>query len=846
MSNQKFYLKAQLPKTGGFTIDPFVFRNITDMISFINRQTEPKFLNEYLTHETFVKPYFDIDCYCNENFSLDMNADIVTSFCDLFMSYFDIELDNISILSASGKDIKTDIPNYSYHFFFCGLGGLKMVKMNEIVADINRYATEQGVDNKYPNLIWSKNKQNENQFFDNSVYKSTQNFRCIDCAKTNDPGRVFKVINFEDSKNKFEDYIVQYTNSDNEFEWKQKCMTDDLYGGEKSPVLCKPEISSGKCIENCIEMTQSEAITFLKDAGYWNDSLRFIKINQHNEVIFKGSIPYFCSICNRNHAKFNNNSCVRKTETGTYFICRPGNSILLQSNEPKNVFAGKCLLDDVDDDNSILLQSNEPKNVFAGKCLLDEGDDDNSIINEEKNISKNKIQNKDKNHEKTVKPKKKISLKETKKTKKKTEPDNMDSLSERYIKENFIKYNKETGKYIVIEKKLLIQYLNKFLIHWIGSTKPTVIELDYGSINQPYIIRRYTSLTGIYTTIKIALDKWMYSLDRRQVKEIAWEPFTLNKPNLQDHVLNLFFGFKHKVPNDLNPRPITPKIAPILNHIKKYWCRNDNKLYDYTVSWFSHKVQRPNKKLGTALVLKSIIQGAGKNIIVDYFKEYVLGQPFCTSTSNIEDILGKFNAKFERVVLVGLDEAQNKGVAYKMADRLKDIITRTRKPIEYKGVDAFDRDDYTDCIFTSNCDWVVKIESSDRRYVCMELDCGAVYIDGYFKNIEKTCFNNDSGREMFEYLLTYDISEWISDKIPLTEWKRDLKEKSLDPLHKCIINLIKHNTNSTVSKWHISEFEDEYNNIPNKKQLNTTHLSRNISNMLNIERKRIDKNGKRK
>lgn len=846
MSNQHFYFKKQKPQTGGFTIDPFDCRSVKDMISFLDRQKEEPFLNEYLTHETFVKPYFDIDCYHTENYSSDMDQAIIESFCNLFVSYFDIQSDNIAVLSASGKDKKTDMTKYSYHFTICSLGGLKMVKMNDIVADINKYAIGQELDKKYSNLLWSKNNQKENQFFDNSVYKSTQNFRCIGCAKTTDPERKFRAIDFKGIKHKFEDYIVQYTDSDKEFEWKPKCekvKTDDFDGKEKSLLLTKQEISVDKSIENCIEITKSDAISLLKDARYWNDSLRFVKINQHNEVIFKGSTPYICMVCKREHVKFNNNSCVRKTAEGTFFVCRPGHSVIIQLNEPKEVFKGKCLLDDVEDEDPIIpsVSSEKPKNIIKGKCLLDDVEDEDSIVNTEENISekpKNKIQLKTKCPTIKKNPKKK--------TEKKIEPNNMDSLDERYIKENFIKYNKETGKYVVIDKKMLIQYLNKFLIHWIGSTKPTVIQLYYGSLSQPFVFRRYTSLTGTYTTIKIALDAWMYSLDRRQVTEITWVPYTLKKPNLQDHVLNLFSEFKHKVPIDLSQRPITPKIAPILDHIKKYWCKGDEKLYSYIISWFAHKVQIPNEKIATALVLKSIIQGAGKNIIVNYFKEYVLGQPFCTSTSNIDDILGKFNAKFERVILVGLDEAQNKGVAYKMSDRLKDIIDRTRKPIEYKGVDGFDRDDYTDCIFTSNCDWVVKVEASCRRYVCMELDCGAVYIEGYFKNIKKICFNDESGKEMFEYLLTYDISEWESGKIPLTEWKRELKEKSLDPLHKCIINLIKHNTNSTVDKWHISEFEDEYNNIPNKKNVVINNLTKNLTNMLDLKSERFVKDGKRK
>ena len=53
----------------------------------------------------------------------------------------------------------------------------------------------------------------------------------------------------------------------------------------------------------------------------------------------------------------------------------------------------------------------------------------------------------------------------------------------------------------------------------------------------------------------------------------------------------------------------------ILKHIKEVYSCGDDKLYNYIIKWFALKFQYPNKKIGTSFVLKSDLEGAGKNII---------------------------------------------------------------------------------------------------------------------------------------------------------------------------------------------------------------------------------------
>jgi hypothetical protein len=50
-------------------------------------------------------------------------------------------------------------------------------------------------------------------------------------------------------------------------------------------------------------------------------------------------------------------------------------------------------------------------------------------------------------------------------------------------------------------------------------------------------------------------------------------------------------------------------------------CEN---LFDYLANWLVHIVQKPCKKIGTAIVFQAE-QGCGKNIFTDFLMSFVIG-----------------------------------------------------------------------------------------------------------------------------------------------------------------------------------------------------------------------------
>ena len=58
-------------------------------------------------------------------------------------------------------------------------------------------------------------------------------------------------------------------------------------------------------------------------------------------------------------------------------------------------------------------------------------------------------------------------------------------------------------------------------------------------------------------------------------------------------------------------------VEQFLFHLKEIIADNYEDVYKYVLSWMAHKVQRPNKKIETCLLLMSPEQGTGKSIFTE-------------------------------------------------------------------------------------------------------------------------------------------------------------------------------------------------------------------------------------
>lgn len=244
------------------------------------------------------------------------------------------------------------------------------------------------------------------------------------------------------------------------------------------------------------------------------------------------------------------------------------------------------------------------------------------------------------------------------------------------------------------------------------------------------------------------------------------------------HQINLFRGYKAKrVQTDISV------IQLILDHIRVVLAAGDNNLYNYILDWFANILQT-GRKNESVLVFKSD-QGAGKNTIIDFMRDYVIGRDYQTDCNSLDELTGKFNSVFAHKVISCINEANTEGDAshyYKVFAKLKDLITNPMISMELKGIDTIKLDDYNNYIITTNNDRPIHIDRSDRRYTvikCSDEKIGNLHYFNALHNILGKANGANTANHLYSFLMDRVITSNI--KLPYeTEMKKELINNIID------------------------------------------------------------------
>ena len=161
--------------------------------------------------------------------------------------------------------------------------------------------------------------------------------------------------------------------------------------------------------------------------------------------------------------------------------------------------------------------------------------------------------------------------------------------------------------------------------------------------------------------------------------------------------------------------------------------------------------------------------------------------------------MGKFNARLEHTLLLGLEEAV--AASNKAQDgALKDLITRHTLRLEDKFFSNWTAPNHLRLIMTSNNDFVVRADARERRYMVLEVaNPHQDDAEGRRKYFGEMVEQMETGgyQAMLGELLGRDISAWNPEKIPETEALRQQK----------MLNL----SNAPMAAWWYSRLEDGVN-----------------------------------
>ena len=281
------------------------------------------------------------------------------------------------------------------------------------------------------------------------------------------------------------------------------------------------------------------------------------------------------------------------------------------------------------------------------------------------------------------------------------------------------------------------------------------------------------------------------------------------KPNNKESTdkYNLYSGLKFNT--DDNTTYDAEVIAPFIKHIE-YLCKeeegNNKPITNYVLNWFSHIIQKPEVKTKVALVIFSITEGVGKNIVSDIFNQLVLG--YNAKFRDTSALTDRFNAEMMGKLFVVGDEINAR--ATEVANELKDIITREDENIELKGKDKLFLNDYKNYYFTTNNENVFKVSNTDRRFMFIEAPDDKRTEEGYYANLFNFKKDDAKLKHLFNYFNSRDISAFETRNIVKTEYKINLIMANLPAYIKFAIERVSYIRGETLTPKELYDMSISY------------------------------------
>jgi hypothetical protein len=273
---------------------------------------------------------------------------------------------------------------------------------------------------------------------------------------------------------------------------------------------------------------------------------------------------------------------------------------------------------------------------------------------------------------------------------------------------------------------------------------------------------------------KITFDQYItdFLLNIKTYQSIDFDPSMKNS-----RMFNLWTGYKATLTDFDTIEPL----QRILKHIREVYCSDSEEVYEYFLDLLYMMFKVPEKSLGVAVFLFSRTQGTGKNTFIDFLRDCVVGNQMTYECAGLDSLISKHNSMMKNKKLVVVDEiASSAETWHSNFDKMKTLITSENIVINPKGVNQFIVKNLATYFFLSNNPDAIRLESTDRRYLCLEVSNKYVGNTAYFNSLRDT-FTQENGNIFYSWLLKRgdDTSRVINiRKIPVTQFKKDIIHQS--------------------------------------------------------------------
>lgn len=272
----------------------------------------------------------------------------------------------------------------------------------------------------------------------------------------------------------------------------------------------------------------------------------------------------------------------------------------------------------------------------------------------------------------------------------------------------------------------------------------------YANLNFPYLndqnqVKQYN-----------CFELWMKAGSRNTFQGVVFDPSN----RTGSRFLNMWSGFEIEAVEGDN------KLDRIMWHLLHVICNGNQDHFHYLLGWMAQIIQRPEKKTGVCVVLKSEGRGTGKST-VSVLMEKLLGQ-YAMRIQDSKHLLGAFNSHLANKLFVTVEEAFWSG-SNKDAGKFRTLITDSSITLEAKGKDAIEVDSYHRYLMCTNNDWAVPAHQQERRFFVLEVSDCKQQDKEYFKDLYIDINSPEAMGQLFSFLEQYDTTPFNLYKAPMTE-----------------------------------------------------------------------------
>jgi hypothetical protein len=223
-----------------------------------------------------------------------------------------------------------------------------------------------------------------------------------------------------------------------------------------------------------------------------------------------------------------------------------------------------------------------------------------------------------------------------------------------------------------------------------------------------------------------------------------------------------------------------------LQHVA-YLLDEDEVAIEHVLNFLAHLIQRPQERVGHALLITSEAKGIGKSTLGTIVRRLVGEQN--SRVAQTKDLKSNFDGWLVGKLIVQVDEIYEAG-NWDLANKLKPLITEPTVSANIKYGPQIEVENFARFLMFSNNSSPLDIEDGDRRYFVFNSNAHPKN-DDYYEALHQHVSTSAAMNQIYTFLKRRDLANFNPHRRPpMTEAKKRIIAESQHPLHTYIIEAV--------------------------------------------------------